>query len=202
MLCAFAAKGGAMTGEREKARPPLGGRAGDKAEALVAQRGQRGAAGSGPQLKAVRKDGWTPARRKRFMETLAATCNVSEAARAAEKNLSSAYYQRRRDPAFAREWNQAMNVGYAELETLLLRQSLFGVEDEELTLDGEGALKSRKLKRGHPHVVAIRLLLAHQGTVEKLRAAEMRDGPEAEDAVAKMRALLDDVRRRREAAGD
>ncbi|BAV66220.1 hypothetical protein [Sphingobium cloacae] len=191
-----------MTGEREKARPRLGGRAGDKAEAWVVQRNQRGVAGSGPQLRAVRKDGWTPARRKRFLETLAATCNVSEAARAAGKNLSSAYYQRRRDPGFAREWAQALNVGYAELETLLLRQSLFGVEDEELTLDGEGALKSRKVKRGHPHVVAVRLLLAHQAAVEKMRAAEMRDGPEAEEAIAKMRTLLEDVRRRRQSAGE
>ncbi|SCW69330.1 hypothetical protein SAMN02927924_02198 [Sphingobium faniae] len=191
-----------MTGEREKARARFGGRAGDKAETLAVQRGQRGAAGSGAQLRAVRKDGWTPARRKTFLETLAATSNVSEAARAAGRNLSSAYYLRRRDPGFAREWAQALNVGYAELETLLLRQSLFGVEDEELTLDSEGALKSRKVKRGHPHVVAVRLLLAHQAAVEKVRAEEMRDGPQAEDAVAKMRALLEDVRRRRESAGE
>lgn len=191
-----------MTGEREKARPRFGGRATDKAGALVVQRSQRGAAGSGAQMRAVRKDGWTPARRKKFLETLSATCNVSEAARAAGRNLSSAYYMRRRDPAFARDWSQALNVGYAELEALLLRQSLFGIEQEEVMLDGEGMVKSRKVKRGHPHVVAVRLLLAHRGTVEKLRAEEMRDTPETEDAVAKMRALMDEVRRRREAAGE
>jgi len=191
-----------MTGEREKARPRFDGRVGDKAEALTVQRGQRGGLGAGPQLRAVRKDGWTPAKRKAFFETLAATCNVSEAARTAGKNLASAYNQRRRDPGFAREWSRALNVGYAELEALLLRQSLFGVEQEEVTLDGEGEVKSRKMKRGHPHVVAVRLLLAHRGAVEKIRAEEVRDSPEGEDAVAKMRALLDDVRRRREAAGE
>ncbi len=191
-----------MTEEREKAARRFAGRAGERAGALTVQRSQRGASGSGPQLKAVRKDGWTPARRKKFLEALAATCNVSEAARAAGKNLSGAYYQRRRDPGFAREWSQALNVGYAELEALLLRQSLFGVEQEEVTLDSEGAVRSRKVKRAHPHVVAVRLLLAHRATVEKMRAEEMRDGSEAEDALAKMRAVMDEVRRRREAAGE
>lgn len=191
-----------MAGERKQTERRFGGRAGDRAGALTVQHGQRGAGGSGPQLRAVRKDGWTPARRKKFLEALAATCNVSEAARVAGKNLSSAYYQRRRDPGFAREWNQALSVGYAELEALLLRQSLFGVEQEEVTLDSEGAVKSRKLKRGHPQVVAVRLLLAHRGAVEKMRAEEMRDSPETEDAVGKMRALMEEVRRKRGDVGE
>lgn len=153
-------------------------------------------------MKAVRKNGWTPTRRKAFMETLAATCNVSEAARVAGKTVSSAYYQRRRDPAFARDWNQALSVGYAELEALLLRQLLFGSEQEDLVLDGEGAVKSRKIRRGHPHVVAVRLLLAHRETAERLRAEEIREHPDSVDAVDRLRAALEAVRGRREGAED
>lgn len=174
------------------------GKAGDGQveRALTVTGSLRSGGVNGPQVKAVRKNGWTPARRTLFMETLAATCNVSEAARVAGKNLSSAYYQRRRDPAFAREWGQALSVGYGELEALLLRQSLFGSEQEDVTLDGEGVVKSRKIRRGHPHVVGVRLLLAHRGAAEAARAQEMREQPDGEDAIERLRAALREVRGR------
>jgi hypothetical protein len=150
----------------------------------------------GAQVRAVRKDGWTAQRRKTFMETLAATCNVSEAARAAGMNLSSAYYQKRRDPGFAREWAQALSVGYAELEALLLRQALFGTEEEEVVLDADGMVKSRKLKRGHPNAVAVRLLVQHRREAVERRAADEADRPDGEDAVKRLRAALEKVRER------
>lgn len=168
---------------------------------LTVQRGQRGGAGSGAQLRAVRKDGWTVERRRVFMETLAATCNVSEAARAAGKNLSSAYYQKRRDPGFAREWAQAMSIGYAELEALLLRQSLFGSEVEEVVLDPEGMVKSRKVKRGHPHAVGVRLWVQHRREVAETQAADQADRPDGADAVERLRAALEQVRERSAVAG-
>jgi hypothetical protein len=163
---------------------------------LSVQRSQRGRAGSGAQLRAVRKDGWTAERRRIFMETLAATCNVSEAARTAGMNLSSAYYQKRRDPGFAREWAQALNIGYAELEALLLRQALFGTEEEEVTLDAEGMVKSRKVKRGHPNAVGVRLLVQHRREVGDRRAVEEADRPDGEDAVERLRRALEKVRER------
>ncbi|MEJ7927325.1 hypothetical protein WG908_11230 [Sphingobium sp. AN641] len=103
---------------------------------------ERQASGRGVQWRATRKDGWTPARRQLFMETLQATANIAEAARAAGKCVSSAYTQKKRDPAFAREWSQALAVGYDELSALLLRQALFGVEQEEVTTDAAGEVKS------------------------------------------------------------
>lgn len=164
---------------------------------LSVQHSQRGSGGSGAHLRAVRKDGWTAERRKIFMETLAATCNVSEAARVAGKNLSSAYYQKRRDPGFAREWAQALSVGYGELEALLLRQALFGTEEEEVVLDGEGMVKSRKVKRGHPNAVGVRLLVQHRREVGEKLAAETVDRPDGADAVERLRAALERVRERR-----
>lgn len=154
--------------------------------------------GSGPQLRAIRRDGLTPDRRRLFMETLAATCNVSEAARVAGIHISSAYYHKRRNIAFAREWAQALNVGYAELKALLLRQALFGVEEEEVLLDAEGAVKSRKIKKSYPHRMAAMLLEKHAEEVEReeerMRArAERPDGP---DAVERLRSALAMVRQR------
>ena len=181
-------------GGRVKAKPDGAKVAADRH--MIVQRAQRGTGGVGAQLRAVRKDGWTVQRRKIFIETLAATCNVTEAARVAERTLSSAYNLKRRDPAFAREWSQALSVGYAELEALLLRQSLFGSEQEEVTLDAEGMVKSRKVKRGHPHAVGVRLLAAHARNAALVRRAEETDRPDGEDAVARLRATLEEVRRR------
>lgn len=182
--------------EREGTGRRFSGKASDGADrSLVVQRGA-GGENSIPQMRAVRKDGWTAERRKQFLERLAVTCNVSESARTVGMNLSSAYYQKRRDPGFARDWNRALCVGYEELEALLLRQSLFGTEEEEILLDAEGAVKSRKIKRGHPTAVAVRLLGAHDKQVQETRREEAEGRPDGEDAVERLRTALAEVRRR------
>ncbi|WP_313809542.1 hypothetical protein [Sphingobium sp.] len=157
---------------------------------------QRSAAGNGPQLRRVRKDGWTPRRRRLFMEALAMTCNVSEAARVAGKSVSSVYAQKQRDPGFAREWREALCIAYDELETLLLRKSLFGSEQEEIALDGEGAVKGRKVKRDLPLAIGLRLLLAHAGEVAETRRLQGIERPDGEDAVTRLRVALEVVRKR------
>ncbi|MET0372614.1 MAG: hypothetical protein ABW039_14720 [Sphingobium sp.] len=162
--------------------------------ALSIRRGPHGKA----QKRRIRSDGWTPARRRRFIEALVATCNVSEAARVAGRCLSSAYNKRRREPGFAREWEQALAIGYDELETALLRDALFGCEDEELTLDGEGVLKTRKVKRGRDRGVALRLLTQHRATRERMRGDMMREAYDGEAARAQLRAALEAVRGRSE----
>ena len=148
------------------------------------------------QVRAIRSDGWTPKRRALFMATLQATANVSEAARVAGKCQASAYNQRRRDPGFARDWQQALAVGYAELEALLLRQALFGTETEEIIQDAAGEIKSRKVKRGHPNTVGIRLLLAHRQSVRETQDAGLVDRPDGPDAIERLRVALDMVRAR------
>lgn len=176
-----------------KKRRRFTGKAGEEAgQELTVQRGAAG----GAQRRATRADGWNADRRKSFMEALAATCNVSEAARVAGMSLSSAYSQKARDAGFAREWAGALSVGYSELEALLLRQSLFGTEQEEVLLDAEGMVKSRKVRRGHPLAVAIRLLTAHRREAMDARAAQEAGRPDDEDAVKRLRDALEEVRRR------
>ena len=170
-------------------------------DALRVTRGPRSGGGIGAQKKRVRHDGWTQERISIFMETLAHTCNVSEAARQAGKSLTSAYEQQRRDPGFARAWEQALDMAYDELETLLLRQALFGTEQEEIVLDGEGAVKGRKVKRAVPLAVGLRLLLAHRKEVLESRAARTGERPDGEDAVARIHAVMAEVRRKRGLAG-
>jgi hypothetical protein len=123
------------------------------------------------QLRKPRKDSWTVAQERLFFETLAETCNASEAARAAGKCRSGAYYRREHDAGFAARWDQAIDIGYAEIEALLMRGRNLGV--------------------------ALRLLAHHRATVVERRAVAMREGPGGEDAVARLRVALDEVRRRR-----
>ncbi|QPQ56088.1 hypothetical protein IC614_05830 [Allosphingosinicella flava] len=85
------------------------------------------------QVRSVRRDGWTPKKRKIFLDHLAAVCNVAKAAEAAGMTDNSAFALRRRDPDFAEQWQAAMMAGYAQLETMLVERAMKG----PLTLEGK-----------------------------------------------------------------
>jgi hypothetical protein len=55
-------------------------------------------------------------------------------------------------------------------------------------------VKSRKVKRGHPHTVAVRLMLAHCKRVDEQRAGQQAERPDGEDALQRLRLALDAVR--------
>ena len=81
-----------------------------------------------PRGRAVRHDGWTETKRKRFLAALAETGNVAEAARVAGKGKSTAYVLRRSDPAFAEAWDIALEALADQLEAQLRDRVLNGVE--------------------------------------------------------------------------
>jgi hypothetical protein len=58
-----------------------------------------------------------------FLATLAATCEVGAAARAAGVCRATAYAHRESDPAFAAGWREALETGVAALEARLLAES-------------------------------------------------------------------------------
>lgn len=64
------------------------------------------------------------AKRKRFLDTLAGTCNVTLAVRAAGVAASSCYRARLRDADFAAAWDAAIKNGYQRLEEALLDYAL------------------------------------------------------------------------------
>jgi hypothetical protein len=136
---------------------------------------------------------WTKAKEAIFFEALAATANVAHSARAA-----GAYLRKKRDPAFAAAWREALEVGFAELELQLLRHSLNGCERTETVVDGaSGEVKQIKTVHSFPHVLAFRLFVLHQAEVARYRqfeaAAQGGDGTAAERVraeMAKIRARL------------
>lgn len=116
---------------------------------------------NGPlQLKRTKANGWTKARRAAFLEELAMSCNVRRAHAAAEMALGSAYRLRRRDPLFAKQWHEALELGYERLELALVRRALEVVDD--LTLD-EAKEPVEKMTVAQ----AITLLRQHRASVER-----------------------------------
>lgn len=109
--------------------------------------------------------------------------------------MSGAYDLRRRDPAFGAEWNEALEQGYAELEMLLLRQSIHGSETTE-TLDDEGGGGRKRVKTVHsyPHAIALRLLFAHKGAVDAFRSERGIDRPGSEDVRAEIQRRIEALR--------
>jgi len=59
---------------------------------------------------ATRHDGWTPERRQEFLAALAAGLDVSRACARVGLSREAAYKLRRRDPAFAGEWHDALRT--------------------------------------------------------------------------------------------
>jgi hypothetical protein len=79
----------------------------------------------------VRADGWSPARQRLFLETLAATGVITTACEAAHISPRSAYALRiRRDgAAFRLGWDAAILIARARLADELLARALTGHEE-------------------------------------------------------------------------
>lgn len=67
----------------------------------------------GPQLIRTTGKRWSEEAEAVFLDHLAATCNVSIAAAACGFTRFTAYKRRRRDPGFARRWDEALAEGAA-----------------------------------------------------------------------------------------
>lgn len=76
----------------------------------------------------IRHDGWTDTRRAKFLDVLGATANVRAAAQAARKAKATAYTLRKRDPDFARAWEEAIAGAMDELEAVAYERARDGVE--------------------------------------------------------------------------
>ena len=80
----------------------------------------KGTNGRRVQIARARLRQWTPRVEDRFLATLAATCNVKAACAEAGMTAASAYGHRKRWPAFAKRWDEAVETGYARIELALV----------------------------------------------------------------------------------
>jgi hypothetical protein len=77
----------------------------------------------GPQV--VRSEGarWTDESEARFLDHLAASCNVTHSAGLTGFSREAIYKRRRNDPGFAERWQAALEQGYARIEMLLVQRA-------------------------------------------------------------------------------
>jgi hypothetical protein len=112
----------------------------------------------------IRHDGWTPERRTRFLDQLAARGNVRAACASVGMSREAAYKLRRREPLFARGWDAALELARDLTAETLGDRAIDGIE-EEVWYRGELLGTRRRYDT--------RLLLAHMARLDKL--AEQRE---------------------------
>lgn len=123
---------------------------------------------------------------KIFLAHLAATSNISAAARAARVNTFVVYETRRTDAEFNRRWMQALCEGYDHLEMALLHRLREG--------EVKPAPGAKKGSRSFDNGTAFRLLAAHRESAARQRA--VRDNDDAEAILAGIDAKLETMRAR------
>lgn len=118
------------------------------------------------------------AQKRRFLEALAESCNVSHSAAVAEISVSAVYRRRRNDASFRLRWGEALATGYAQLEMAMLERALVG-RPKEIKVGGES-----QVIRDYDDRIGIALLKMHRDTVREVEAAV--DGTEVDEAAARI----------------
>ena len=125
-----------------------------------------------------------------FLGELAATSNVSAAARLAGVSTFIVYETRRSNPEFNHAWREALCEGYDHLEMALL----FRLRAGEI----KPATGAKRGVRQFDNATSLRLLTAHREAVAQQRA--VRDNEDAETILASLNAKLERMRERSLAA--
>lgn len=93
----------------------------------------RGCKGRLSQVQRAKPGHWTPRLEARFLGMIQKNCNVKAACKALGVSTQSAYYRRKRWPAFDRRWEEAIRIGVVDLEYAQVEQGcnfLEGVEPD------------------------------------------------------------------------
>lgn len=133
-------------------------------------------------------------RRDAFILSLSETCNVSLSAERSGLVLSTVYYMRQHDVAFAAAWQRALDDGYQRLEMGLVEAALAAVEGPRV----EAAdIPNRPVIEPMTMDQALRLLARHDGSVRSGRLQTNRTGKgkmptseETDEAILKRLAVL------------
>ena len=112
----------------------------------------------GPQLINSSGKRWSDAAEARFLDHLAASCNVTTAARAAGFSPAALYQRRRNCPAFAQRWQAALEQGYARIEMALVQRAADALEGVAPDPDTPITTMTAEL--------ALKILARHRATID------------------------------------
>ena len=142
------------------------------------------------RLRQAARNDWSADKEGKFLEVLAQSCNVTIAGAAAGVSSTALYRRKKIDASFRRAWAEAIAVGFAELEMMLLRRALHGVERTIKGPDGEPAIMTEYNDR-----TALALLKQHRDSAVE---AETEISSEAHDeACERIMAKLQRLRERK-----
>ncbi|MFL6758238.1 MAG: hypothetical protein ACJ8EG_11800 [Sphingomicrobium sp.] len=148
------------------------------------------------QVRRARLDQWSPSAEDRFLASLAGSCNVKAACREVGLAVSSAYAHRNRWPGFARRWDEAIEIGYMQIEASLLEaggHNLFSNSGEKPIAEMPPMTFDQRLQLLHIHKHQVRALGKAPGLQPRV-ATEA----EAEKALLKAVKRADSMARREE----
>jgi hypothetical protein len=97
-------------------------------------------AARGSKKMKPKRNGFTKAKRKKFLSHFAATCNAKASALAAGVSFSTVYEWRRKDEQFRKGWQEALDQGYARLEAEVVREA-----EESLAVRADGKAARQRM---------------------------------------------------------
>jgi hypothetical protein len=137
--------------------------------------------GKVPRLRKATKNSFTPAKQEKFFSTLAATCNIEAACRAARVSSSTISRHRKRGAAFRARMAEAVREAYANLELMTLERMMNGTVRTITKADG-----SVETMHEYPNALALQLLRLHQkGAAEAQVEHDPQDIEEVRERLAR-----------------
>jgi len=126
-----------------------------------------------------------------FIEALRNSGNVTEACRAADVSRNWAYERRANNPAFAAQWEEALEIAIDSLEGEAWRRGRDGTEEYITSKDGivYGADGRPVMQRKYSDTLMALLLKAH-------RPEKFKDRAQIDHNVGDLAALMDAARKR------
>jgi hypothetical protein len=148
------------------------------------------------ETRHYRHDGWTPAARSAFLETLAKSGVVTDACREVQRSSQAAYALRNRDPLFATGWEAALSKARARLADELFHRAVHGTVDQ-VWKDGE-VVAERHRHDNRLSIAVLNRLDARCDRAERFELPAVRAAANwdaylaalAEDRVADIEAML------------
>jgi len=122
-------------------------------EMTVALRGK-------PKRRKAKTNSFGKAKREKFLDALALTCNIGKAADHAQVHRGTVCRARQRDPVFDAQFRAALAMGYDRIEALVLEH---GGAGEAIEPDPERAEAAGVETEPFDFERAMRLLIYHRG---------------------------------------
>ena len=149
------------------------------------------------ETRHYRHDGWTPALRAAFLDTLATSGVVTDACREVQRSSQAAYALRNRDRLFAAGWDAALTMARPRLADELYHRAIHGTVDQ---IWKDGVVIAERHRHDNRLSVAVLTRLdaradrAERTAAPSLRLAAVWDAwlaALAEDRIVDAQAMLD-----------